>query len=292
MTIITRKRRDNFAIVPNAVANDERLSFEARGLLVYLLAKPDDWQVTIPDIMRTGEIGRDKAYKLLSELEKARYLERERTRTADGRLSATNYTIFDEPVPGQLPLEPPPEKPHVESPHPENTDVVSPRPENPGPGLPDTEKPDTYKELTLQNSPQPPGTGGSGDFGIDKLLAIWPMDKHGKRDVVEREWFALPELRRQRAVDCAKVFLLHARRRNEKIPRLSVYLSGALFDVVYGAPDVDPKGYYIIHDERPEWKPWLEHIRKTRGGEAVDKTIELRKLLAKRRWPDGPQLSV
>ena len=59
MTVITRSRTASFAIIPNAVAEDKRLSFEARGVLCYLLAKPNNWQVQISDIKKQGNFGRD-----------------------------------------------------------------------------------------------------------------------------------------------------------------------------------------------------------------------------------------
>ncbi len=48
--IIKRKRSSEFAIISNRLANDKALSFEARGVLVYLLSKPDNWEVKISDI--------------------------------------------------------------------------------------------------------------------------------------------------------------------------------------------------------------------------------------------------
>ena len=36
----------NFTVVPNQILNDGRISFRAKGLLVYILSKPDHWRTT------------------------------------------------------------------------------------------------------------------------------------------------------------------------------------------------------------------------------------------------------
>lgn len=92
MSIVKRNRSKNFAIIPNQIANDSRLSFEARGLLCYLLAKPGDWQVHVNGIRAAGRIGRDKTYRILQELAEAGYLERIPKRGAHGRFASYDYS--------------------------------------------------------------------------------------------------------------------------------------------------------------------------------------------------------
>lgn len=98
MTVIRRKRADQFAIIPNSASNDERLSFEALGVLVYLLAKPNDWCVSLGDLRRRGGIGRDKAYRILNELMEVGYiLRRERSRCLKSgkQLNTYDYLVSD-----------------------------------------------------------------------------------------------------------------------------------------------------------------------------------------------------
>ena len=50
----------NFTILSNAVINDERLSFRARGVLIWLLSKPDDWRTRSDSIAgQSPKEGRD-----------------------------------------------------------------------------------------------------------------------------------------------------------------------------------------------------------------------------------------
>jgi hypothetical protein len=139
------------------------------------------------------------------------------------------------------------------------------------------------------SSPLTPLTGGV-DGLLEKMISIWPQEHLGKRDVAERELQALPDAKRQRAADCIKVFLLHCRLRREKIPRLSVYLSAQMFEIVYGAPDLDGAGYYRIHSERAEWGPWLEYVRRKHGEAKAEKCLAEKMILVKTRWP--PDLSL
>ena len=60
-------------MVARGVAQNHTLSYEALGLLTYLLSKPDDWTVVPEDLMRTG-CKRDKVYKLLNELKDAGHI--------------------------------------------------------------------------------------------------------------------------------------------------------------------------------------------------------------------------
>lgn len=80
MSIIRAPRKNQFYTLPTAIIEDDRLSWEARGLLVYLLSKPDHWKVNVRDLInRTKNAigkssGRDKVYSLIKELRFAGYL--------------------------------------------------------------------------------------------------------------------------------------------------------------------------------------------------------------------------
>jgi hypothetical protein len=83
-TIVRTPKVERYVVVDNAVFNDERLSWEARGLMGYLLTKPDHWQVRLHDLLTHGPAGEHKLRRILEELRKARYVRRHRIRRADG----------------------------------------------------------------------------------------------------------------------------------------------------------------------------------------------------------------
>ena len=128
-------RRNNFTIIGNGIFMENALSFEAMGLLAYLLSKPDNWQVHVQALVRATEgtaqkRGENKILALLRELIGAGYIIRQRQ--SSGKM---DYYVYDEPqgepsadtTPdsgscaenASQPIEnkPQPSKPHVAKPH-------------------------------------------------------------------------------------------------------------------------------------------------------------------------------
>src|SRR5689334_19714356 len=64
-------------------AQDDNLSFEARGMLVYLLSKPPDWIVQPKNLEQ--RCGRNQVYRILRELIKAGYIQRIIVRDPKGK---------------------------------------------------------------------------------------------------------------------------------------------------------------------------------------------------------------
>lgn len=90
--------RRRHTTVDREPVNDDRLSFRARGVLVWLLDKPDDWRVDSQAIARAGLEGRDAIRKALLELETCGYLVRTRYQTDAGRW-ATEVVVHELPAP-------------------------------------------------------------------------------------------------------------------------------------------------------------------------------------------------
>lgn len=84
--IRTVKDKDHpYVVINRGFANDDRLSWEARGVLAYLLTKPDHWEVRPEDLMtQSPNAKKDKIYRILKELELCGYIERVRTQEPNG----------------------------------------------------------------------------------------------------------------------------------------------------------------------------------------------------------------
>jgi len=128
---------------------DPRLSFKAKGILGYLLTKPDNWVVRISDLMNHAKDGRDSVYAGLKELHEHNYYHKVQARDAKGRLShwecfvcevpmATN-TSFSTDLPDTE--NPNTAKPFTDNPDTENPNTVKPDTENPNTDKPNTENP-------------------------------------------------------------------------------------------------------------------------------------------------------
>lgn len=98
MTIVRSARPDDgYTIIANAVLADHRLTWKARGLLVYLLSKPDHWRTSAARLARESPDGRHAVRSALLELRDAGYLLTTRHQDAAGRWT-TSTTIYDRPV--------------------------------------------------------------------------------------------------------------------------------------------------------------------------------------------------
>lgn len=96
MTTIRVARRNRFTTVDRSTVNDPRLSFRARGILMWLLDKPDDWRADARTIAQAGSEGRDAVRAALAELEEHGYLVRHKYRGDAGRWT-TEHTVYERP---------------------------------------------------------------------------------------------------------------------------------------------------------------------------------------------------
>lgn len=77
--LLTNKLSNRFSIIPNDVIEHANISWGAKGLLTYLLSRPDGWQFFVGDLLKRAQSSVYEIRKLLAELEKAGLLKRERT---------------------------------------------------------------------------------------------------------------------------------------------------------------------------------------------------------------------
>lgn len=95
--IRVQHRRHPYVVIDRRPLEDERLSWAARGLLGYLLAKPDDGQLRVSDLCRRGDLGRDGVRRLLQQLRDLGYLRCEQVRDERGRGAGYDYTVLEVP---------------------------------------------------------------------------------------------------------------------------------------------------------------------------------------------------
>ena len=91
------EHRTQYTVIDSRTINDEALSLRSKGLLVWLLDKPDGWRVNSVEISKQCKEGRDAVRTALAELEEAGYLTREKYRGADGRW-VTGSVIRERPL--------------------------------------------------------------------------------------------------------------------------------------------------------------------------------------------------
>ncbi len=149
-TIVRRNRHeDPYLIIDLTTVQDARLSWEARGLLVYLLSLPVDWVVRVSHLQRQGVAGRDALHRMFRELQGFGYVSgfgrgEERERQKRGRFGQSKIRVYESPElnPYHSKEEPPvPEKAFV---------AVHPVPEIPVLVNPVLVNPTPYKGNNLQ----------------------------------------------------------------------------------------------------------------------------------------------
>lgn len=78
------KRYNHYTTIGNDIINNIQLSWGARGLLIYLLSKPEHWEVRINDLVNSSEKeGLTKVRNFMRELREAGYVQIIRGRFKD-----------------------------------------------------------------------------------------------------------------------------------------------------------------------------------------------------------------
>ena len=121
----TINKKENFTSIHNKLINDSRISLKAKGIMLYMLSKPENWKYNPKEIAKNSKDGLDSVYSGIKELIEAGYISR--TRHSDGTV---DYFVFEDV---------------------EENDIVdfskkeNPNRENPNRENPNRENPDVYK---------------------------------------------------------------------------------------------------------------------------------------------------
>ena len=148
---VRRKRTANYTIIGNEPMDDDVLNAESLGVLCYVRSRPDNWHTHPKQLAKRFACGRDRIYRILTDLIDAGYVERARQRIVGGQWGPVEYIFYDDPVeprPENTEVAPDPENPYPEKPRPENPDTENTHALLKTDSLPRT---DNNKKLTLTN---------------------------------------------------------------------------------------------------------------------------------------------
>ena len=135
MAVFRIERTRDYTVMSNHHLRNGKLSLKAKGLLSMMLSLPEDWNYTTRGLAAICKEGVDAIGGALRELETAGYIVRHQLRDRQGRISDTEYVIYEQPQP-------------------KNPDTPQPDTASPDTGNPDMDKPDTEKpaELNIEKS--------------------------------------------------------------------------------------------------------------------------------------------
>jgi hypothetical protein len=122
---------DPYARVRKEALDDANLSWKSKGILSYLLGKPNNWRVRTRDLENRSSDGATAVRSAIRELEKYGYMKRETVREK-GKFTGIIWHVSDRPIFIQNP-------PHEGFPHTVNTGTENP---------PLSKNEDTKKELS------------------------------------------------------------------------------------------------------------------------------------------------
>ena len=145
MAVFRIERTRDYTVMSNHHLRNHQLSLKAKGLLSMMLSLPDDWNYTTRGLAKICKEGVDAIGGALRELESAGYIVRHQLRDRQGRISDTEYVIYEQPQPRQ------PETPQPDTAAPDTDSLDTDSLDTAFPYLdkPDTEKP---AELNIEKS--------------------------------------------------------------------------------------------------------------------------------------------
>ena len=130
MAVFRVERNTGYTVMSNHHLRNKELTLKAKGLLSQMLSLPEDWDYTLAGLSHINRESIDAIRTAVWELEKAGYITRRQGRDEKGKMTAIEYTIYEQPQPPEL------EKPILEKPT-----AGNPVLENPTTGNPTSENP-------------------------------------------------------------------------------------------------------------------------------------------------------
>ena len=152
MAVYRVERTRDYTVMSNYHLKDTTLSLKAKGLLSMFLSFPDDWNYSTRGLAAICKEGVEAIGNTIKELEKAGYIVRRKLRGSNGRITDTEYVIYEQPQ------EPP-----------------APDADGPDTTLPDTAQPDTGKpDMVDPDAVGPdmdaPHTGNHAQLNINQSI--------------------------------------------------------------------------------------------------------------------------
>lgn len=144
MAVFRVEKNRGYTVMSNFHLKDTSLTLKAKGLLSMMLSLPDEWNYTTRGLAAICKEGVDSIGSTLRELEKQGYIIRNQLRDSKGRISDTEYIIYEHPQHKPDATAPDTDIPHTEKPYLDNPDMDKPYLENPA--QLNTNRLNTYQE--------------------------------------------------------------------------------------------------------------------------------------------------
>ncbi len=164
MAVFRIERTRDYTVMSNHHLRNANLSLKAKGLLSMILSLPEEWNYTTRGLASICKEGVDAIGSALKELETAGYIVRRQLRGTNGRITDTEYVIYEQPQPDMS-------QPDTASPDTENPDMVKPDTEKPAEL--NIEKSNTQKSITH-------GLSSTDSIPFRETAAARPPERKGR----------------------------------------------------------------------------------------------------------------
>ena len=164
MAVFRIERTRDYTVMSNHHLRNANLSLKAKGLLSMILSLPEEWNYTTRGLASICKEGVDAIGSALKELETAGYIVRRQLRGTNGRITDTEYVIYEQPQPDMS-------QPDTASPDTENPDMV--KPDTQKPAELNIEKSNTQKSIT-------DGLSSTDSIPFRETAAARPPERKGR----------------------------------------------------------------------------------------------------------------
>ena len=130
MAVFRVEKNRGYTVMSNHHLRNPDLTLKAKGLLSQMLSLPENWDYTLKGLSSINKESIDAIRTAVWELEKAGYITRRQGRDGKGKMTAIEYTIYEQPQPPQL-ENPTTDNPVLENPMSDNPTTENPVSENP-----------------------------------------------------------------------------------------------------------------------------------------------------------------
>lgn len=94
---VAKNPNNPYVMIDKRISEDNRLSWKAKGIMLYLLSRPNDWAINLVDVEKQSTDGRDGVQSGVNELIALGYLERLQNRKG-GKFGGVEYIVHEEPI--------------------------------------------------------------------------------------------------------------------------------------------------------------------------------------------------
>jgi hypothetical protein len=95
---VEKNKENPYVLINKKILEDTNLSYQAKGMLAYLLSKPDDWKIYLNHLQNQSKNGRDSCSSIIKELISEGYMTRKKSLNEKKQFEGYTYIVFEKPI--------------------------------------------------------------------------------------------------------------------------------------------------------------------------------------------------